>query len=469
MSLRRHLFLLVSTSTLAVWLAVSGLVFNRLMHEADEIFDAELAQYGRLLMAVVKANPDPDNLAELQQSLPGSPFKQFPKVHSLVDEFIEAPGKYERVIGFQITDSRNRVLLRSEGAPELPLSQKQDGGFSTSLMDTTHWRVFSIGDTGSTLTLHVGEQYDIRRELSSYITTSMLLPIVFGIPLIGLLIWWAVSRGLRPLVALAKAVKNREPSAMTPLDIDAVPSEISPLVESLNQLMSRLQTALDSERQFTGDAAHELRTPLAALKVQSQVALKSTDDAQRNKALNQILTGIDRMGHLVDQLLTLSQLDWQQTPNGNDTIGLVAVAREVKVAMDLLAGEKHIEIRVEGDERVVLYGDRTLIYVLIRNLLDNAIHHGDPDGHIIVRIERSNQRGTISVSDDGPGIPADEMDAAFHRFHRQPDSGSQGAGLGLSIVKKIAELHDAEIVLSTPGDKGLRVEVGFPLAISPTK
>jgi len=304
-----------------------------------------------------------------------------------------------------------------------------------------------------------------RNEVAAEIAQQLLKPMLFALPALALLLAIAIGFALAPLRRLARDVAARTADRLDPLPVESLPTEVAPLVTRLNSLFADIMRALENERRFTADAAHELRTPLAALKAQAQVALASVDAAERQHALTQILVGCDRATHLVAQLLTLARLD-AETPQQMQSIALRPIAEEV---MAMSAGEA-IERRCDlvlGDGDAQVRGDAVLLQVLLRNLVDNALRHGGGT-QIDVSIIQNEGRAMLTVSDNGRGIAADETGHVRQRFYRSASADSPGSGLGLSIVGRIAELHGGTIGIGPPAKgNGVSVRVSLPLATGP--
>jgi len=315
----------------------------------------------------------------------------------------------------------------------------------------------------STTAAHFAEE---RNEVAGEIAGQLLKPMLFALPALAVLLVIAIGFALRPLRRLARDVAARTPDRLDPLPTETLPTEVAPLVTRLNSLFADIMRALENERRFTADAAHELRTPLAALKAQAQVALASVDAAERQHALTQILVGCDRATHLVAQLLTLARLD-ADTPQQMHDVALRPIAEEV---LAMSAGEA-IEHRCDlvlhdGDAHV--RGDALLLQVLLRNLVDNALRHSGGT-QIDVSITRHGSHAVLTVSDNGRGLAKNEHSHVQQRFHRSAstDSGDDtaGSGLGLSIVRRITELHGGTLDIGSPDSgKGVALLVHLPLA-----
>jgi two-component system sensor histidine kinase QseC len=279
--------------------------------------------------------------------------------------------------------------------------------------------------------------------------------------LLALLLWVAVTRGLRPLVRLTDEVAQREPDNLAPLDAQSAPREVLPLIERLNKLFARIDASLRKERRFTADAAHELRTPVAGIRAQAQVARAATNEAERNRALDNAILGCDRAAHLIDQLLTLARIDTL----GDEAAGMCrlrSLAAEMIAAIAPTALARNVRLELaEGDEAQVR-GDAALLRILLRNLIDNAVRHTPEGTTVSVSIGVDRGHGYLSVSDNGPGIPSEEMPRIAERFYRPLGTRASGSGLGLSIVKRIAEIHGASLQLAPNEDGvGLRATVSF--------
>jgi two-component system sensor histidine kinase QseC len=315
----------------------------------------------------------------------------------------------------------------------------------------------------STSAAHMARE---RKEVAGEIAEQLLKPMFYALPALALLLVVAIGSALAPLRQLARDVAERAPDRLDPLPAAELPAEVAPLVTRLNSLFADIMRALDNERRFTADAAHELRTPLAALKAQAQVALAAVDEAEKQHALNQILVGCDRATHLVVQLLTLARLD-AGTPHPMSDVALRPLAEEVLAQSAGEAVARRCDL-VLGEGDALVRGDALLLQVLLRNLVDNALRHGG--GTLIeVSIARHDGRAVLRVSDNGRGIAADQRDRVQQRFYRGAsadfEDSSAGSGLGLSIVRRITELHGGTICIDSPASgQGALLQVTLPLA-----
>lgn len=440
-SLRRRLLFLLSGTVLAAWLATAVFTYFDARKEIGEMLDAHLAQSAGLIAAQLEHELDDDR----ESTVP----RQY---------------KHERKIAFQVWDKKGRLLLRSSSAPETRLQSRSEG-YGDAEIDGKRWRIFSRWDESRHYLVQVGERYELRNELAESVASHLLHPLYFALPALALLIWLAVGAGLAPLAGIAREVAQRAPDNLAHLDAGNAPREISPLIAALNALFDRLRTSLEQERRFTADAAHELRTPLAAVKTQAQVALGATGEAERGRALANVVSGTDRAARLVEQLLVLARLDPQTALPPGQRVDLQALAQQGVAELAPAAAGKGVEAGLAPGEAAPVAGDAVLLAVLLRNLLDNAVRYTPPGGEVEVSVKPAAGGVSLAVADSGPGIPEAERGKVFDRFHRVLGTGEEGSGLGLSIVRRIADLHRATVVLGEgPGGRGLRVEVTFPAA-----
>lgn len=365
---------------------------------------------------------------------------------------------------FQLWDGDGKLLLSSEKqTPTTPLINKP--GLGDKIINGQKWRTFTIYDSQRGVILVLAEQYSARHTMIHDMLVSDTYLTLFIYPLSGMFIWLIIGSGLKSIRFFAKEMAERAADHLDPVDLNEVPVEISPLVDELNKLFLRLQQAFEREQRFAADAAHELHTPLAALKTQAQVALKTTDPQECYMHLKQVIASVDRCSHVVQQLLTLCRLSPETImPEHFVQVNLSRIAAEVIAQLVPQAFLKQIEIELIAKEpEYMLLGNTTGLHVLIRNLVDNAIRYTPVGGLIKVLI--FNQRGSIvlQVIDNGPGIPDKLRARVFERFFRVLGTNAQGSGLGLAIVEQIAKLHKGSISLDAPEEgTGLQVEVRFP-------
>jgi two-component system sensor histidine kinase QseC len=364
---------------------------------------------------------------------------------------------------FQLWDGDGKLLLSSEKAPTVPLISKP--GLSDKIIDGQEWRTFTIYDSQQGVILVLAEQYAARHRMIHDMLMSDTYLTLLIYPLSGIFIWLIIGSGLKSIRFFAKEMAERAVDHLDPVDLNKVPVEISPLVDELNKLFLRLQQAFEREQRFAADAAHELHTPLAALKTQAQVALKATDPQECYRHLKQVIASVDRCSHIIQQLLTLCRLSPESIlPEHFTHVNLSRIAAEVIAQLAPQAILKQIEIElIAKDSEYTLLGNTTGLHVLIRNLVDNAIRYTPAGGVIKVRIFNKLDAIFLQVIDNGPGIPDKLRARVFERFFRVLGTNAQGSGLGLAIVEQIAKLHKGSIALETAEKRtGLKVEIRFP-------
>lgn len=432
-------------------------------HEVQELFDAQLAQAARVLQALVLRQLETGGPEALQDYLADEPF--------LLDEHTghaPVPGghPYESKIAFQVWSRDRELLLHSSSSPDDPLAEAPlasgVGGWADVAVEGAPWRVFSLWDGDRNYLVEIGERYDIRGELTHNISRRLITPSLLSLPLLAALIWIAVGRGLAPLATVATEVKRRAPQYLEPLDVGPIPREIRPLVEALNELFGRLQAGFERERRFTADAAHELRTPLSALKTQAQVALRATDEPQRRQALQNVVAGVDRATHLLQQLMALAQAE-PGLRAAKVEVDLSQLAAETLAELGPEALGKYLQLEFDTDGPAPVRGEAIGLGMLIRNLVDNAIRYTPEHGEVHASVRRTGDEVVLTVRDTGPGIEASLRERVLDRFYRIPGSGQTGCGLGLSIVRQIAEAHDAVLKFEDAPGTGLLAEVRFPV------
>jgi len=434
-SLKGRLLAALLGAVALVWLATAVYSYFDTRHEINELLDAHLAQSASLIVV------------QLGHELEELDLEHAPQL-----------GDQARRVAFQIWERGETLRLHSLNAPQARLSPVEQG-FSRATIGGKGWRVFSTWDGGRRFLVQVGEREKTREEIAAGVARNLLAPLAFALPALGLLVWLGTGRALGPLRTLGRQVQDRAPDNLGPLAAEDAPDEVVPLVHGLNALFGRVGGLLERERRFTADAAHELRTPLAALKTQAQVARGAADDAERSRALDNVVAGSDRAARLVEQLLTLARLEPDQMKERARPCDLREIARGTVAELAPAALGRGTEIELEDEGAAPAEGHPELIAVLLRNLIDNAVRYGPPGGSVRVALTGSS----LSVSDQGPGIPPGERARVRERFYRIPGTEPSGSGLGLSIVERIAAIHGAQVALGEgPGGKGLRVTVAFP-------
>lgn len=363
---------------------------------------------------------------------------------------------------FQVWDTNNKLIFRSNNAFSVSLVAAPIG-FSDIIIEGNDWRVYSEYDKKTHVKIVVAELYDIRNRLADEIASNNAYILLITYPIFGLLIWIIVGLALRSISRVTNEISSRASTYLEPVNAAQSPIEIKPLISELNQLFIRLKLAFDRNKRFAADAAHELRTPLAALKTQAQVALRAENDIDRNNALLKVTQGVDRSSHVVTQLLTLSRLNQEDGLNDINQLDLHKLATEILAYLVPVALEKHIEIELAPPpSHPETLGNDTALGILIRNIVDNAIRYTPEHGTVKVELVEEGSHLIFRVTDNGPGIPFELRERVFERFFRILGTTASGSGLGLAIVSQIADLHHAHIQLNTPpSGKGLQFDIVF--------
>jgi two-component system sensor histidine kinase QseC len=437
MSLRLRLFLILIGATGLIWLAAVSWIYISSQRELEHVLDTRLQEAARMVASLAEG-------FGRSSSVEGADSKALPTLSG-----------YERQLSCQIWSLDGRLIAKSSGAPEGVLTDRKSG-FSDHKINGEAWRVYAIEDASKGIRVLVGDRLGLRERLVGDLVKGLLWPALLIVPLLGLLIWLSLNRGFRPLAWITNDLTHRKADDMRPVNVAATPSEVQPLTNALNQLFAKVELARRHERDLTAFAAHELRTPLAGLKAQAQVAIAADDPAVMKHALRQILISVDRTSRLVRQLLAISRLDARGEEQGAEPIVIGDLIDEIAGAT-----AKPDAIAVSVDERLAALtwmANRECLELAIRNLHENAIQHMPSGGH--VRWTLGSSSNDIVVEDEGPGIPENEMPQVGTRFFRGQFKSPIGSGLGLSISRLALERIGARLVLSNRTDStGLRVEL----------
>lgn len=344
--------------------------------------------------------------------------------------------------------------LRDVGPP------MQRPGWHVVTWEGTEWRVFALRE--GQLTIQVATEVASRARRFTAIAPWLLLPLATLVVVLGLLIHMAVTRALAPLQHVRGEIGRRGAGSLHALDARNLPDEVAPLVDTLNELLARLDTALTAQRRFVADAAHELRTPLTAIRLQAQIAQRSPNSMERQQALAELEAGVERAGHLVSQLLQMARLEPEGARGEAKAVRLDELMKSVVGAFSAQAEARHIDLGITDASPVEIVGRSDSLRVMLNNLVDNALRYTPPGGRVDLALALAADRAILSVSDNGPGIPAADRERVFERFHRLAGGDIPGSGLGLAIVREVVHQHQAEIALDdTPGG-GLTVRIAFP-------
>jgi len=460
-SIRTFLLInLLLSITLIASLAIVGNIFLEHKDLRDHL-DAQLSLIALTIQIFSSDGLEQIDIAPIQKQLDIIP-KVIREIHNEEKHPLFTPS--HQLMQFQVLDGNNHMILKTADAPNKPLN-RGEMGFSDQWIGGKPWRVFASYSPQTRLTVVVAERYDFREEVENHITKDSIFIMLITYPFLGLLIWIIVGRGLDSLKKVTREIRQRAPTFLEPVDTVHAPTEIKPLLIALNRLLTRLREAFEREKRFAADAAHELKTPLAALKAQAQVALKAKTSEERDDNLKKLVTGVDRSTHVVEQLLTMTRMVSEEIAPKLEPVNLVEQAKEVIALMVPTALKKDTEISLTTSlPQIIIQGIPAAISILMRNLIDNAIRYTPKGSDVQVIIEKNDNYAKLRVIDNGPGVPSHLRERIFERFYRMLGTKTQGSGLGLSIVNQVAKLHDATVQLKTPDTgKGLEIIVTFPV------
>lgn len=447
-SLRRRLLVILCGSVVAAWLATAFFSYLDTKRQIDQMLDTSLTQSADLLLVLLDQLPP----SELSGTSP-----------------IELGAGKQQMIAYRVWADDGSLEIMSPGMPTFSPDTRQQG-FSDRVSKNEQWRAYGIRSEEGFF-VEVAQRQEFRATFAENVATHILHPVWIAVPLLSILIWLSVRWGLIPLQTAAENVENRSANNLEPLNPQEAPLEIRPLLNALNKLFARIGALLDRERQFTADAAHELRIPLAAIKTHAQVARQARDAGERKQALESVVQGTDRAIRLVEQLLVLARLDHQSLSATQEPVNLTEVVVKGVIDETPKATAKQVDLGIsEGaDNKAIITGNFDLLNILIRNLLDNAVRYTPEGGKVNASVRQQGGRVFLQITDSGPGISPERRQRVFDRFYRIEGSAEQGCGLGLSIVSRIAEIYGASINLTDGLEtSGLTVTVTFPLQSKPS-
>jgi len=444
----RLLWFLLAAITMAA-IAQAAIAYRSALSDADQIFDYHMQQMAMSLRSsatltnkAADASPDPGN-----------------------DDLV-----------VQVWTPDGAQVFRSLSRAALP--QRAVLGFSNVKANNTTYRIFSVQTSNQTV--QVAMDMAVRQRMAGTLALRTVGPIAVMAPILMLVVWWVVSGSLAPVSRVKRQVAARQADDLSPVSENDLPDEVLPLVHELNLLFGRVRTAFEAQQHFVADAAHELRSPLAALKLQVLSLERAQDDAARSVAIGRVTAGIERATRLVEQLLVLARQEGSVDDVRLDRVNLSELVKRTLGDMAGLAQARQIDLGLEHADDVAVDGQPDALIILLRNLVDNAIKYTPAGGTVDIELRRipaeakvkgaaGPGRVLLSVEDSGPGIPPDERERVFSRFYRVPGSQAGGSGLGLAIIKSIAERHGAVLTLDTSERLGgLKINIDFPETARPT-
>jgi two-component system sensor histidine kinase QseC len=459
-SLRDRVTVYVLLAIGAVLVPIGIVSYRNIMAEFDALADARLVQATRTIDVLAEnaglRNPQP--AAPLDVMVWRSPFEG--------STLVGGGHPYEARLGFQYWNANDRLQVTSDNFEGVSLAATRPG-FSDLMVQGNLWRVFTLRETDND-TVRVAERYDSRNSIARALLFEHVTPVVIAVPMLTLLVGWAVRRALRPLDTLSRSLSTRQIEDTAAIQMAQTPRELEPVMKSLNGLLDRVHATLERERQFTADAAHQLRTPLTGALLHVENAMASDDAESRQLALERAHEGLGRLQRLVSQFLELARWDAKDHEFMGELVDLEACVRTEIEDAALLAADKNLELTVTIENPGIrLLGWEPALRALVRNLIENAFRYTPAGGQVEARLSKNAPGVLLEVSDSGPGIPVDQRVAVLQRFRRGSTADVDGHGLGLPIVCRIAELHGATVELrESRYGRGLCVAVNFPARAS---
>ncbi|WP_024518085.1 ATP-binding protein [Bradyrhizobium sp. Tv2a-2] len=438
-SLKHKLFLILVAATGLIWLGATCWIYVRTTRDVEDVLDSRLQEAALMVLSLAARS----SVSAFESDASAAHASNFQI--------------YQHQLSCQIWSLDGRLVARSTGAPNEILSVTRSG-FSERAIKGETWRVFTAEDPAKNIRVLVGDRLGLREALVADIIKGLAAPMLLTIPLLALLIWASLTRGLQPLYTLAEDLMCRGADDMTPVPTENIPAEIQPMVRSLNNLLGRVQDALRHERDITAFAAHEIRTPLAGLRTQAQIAMTTADRSIRDTALRQIALSVDRTTRLVRQLLTIARLDSERRQPTKP----VLVGDVVQEMLDALPpADRDADVTIDPVlQDTIVDTDPEALLLAIRNLHENAVRHMPRGGALRWSSEKLEDGTVVFVEDTGPGIPEDELTQVTNRFFRGRNKTAVGSGLGLTIAALALQVSGGQLCLrNRVGRSGLRAEM----------
>lgn len=434
-SLKLKLFINISFLVSLTLLITSAVSFVAARNEIREVLDADMAESAKLILKIAKYNPNQNFLLEKNEEIEEKIFH-----------------KFEKEIHLQVWKKDKLIHDSDKG---FFIEKPQDEGYSNLEINGEKWRKFCLRDDKSNLTILILERDKVRHQLILQILASLFIPLIFSFPAILIVIWSSIKSRLEGFSKLSYEIEKISANTLLPFSNQDLPVEVEPLINSLNIMIARLDDAMESERRFTNYAAHELRTPLAAIKAQTQLLLRNKDQEKAAEYLQDLVKGVDRMTHLINQILVLSRLEPENNNITKEKIDLVALMNNLLKEHHDLIDKKHLKILFNFKGEFIIFGNKTYFEIMLNNLLDNALKYSVADKEIIVDFEEGEEEIILRITNFGEEISADEIGKLFEKFYRARGNQVVGCGLGLAIVKKIIELHGGVVKFFSVQENGL--------------
>jgi len=449
-SIRGRLIAILIGTTGLVWLLAAAWIYLSTQAQVEHVLDARLTEAARMVNSLLTDHRIELAMAEGENGETAAPI-------------FDMGQPYERQLSCQIWSLDGQLVGRSSGAPDTRLTDATQG-FSEATIAGETWRVYTVENPRLGVRVMVGDSLHVRDRLVGDVIKGLLLPATIVLPVLAGMIWLSVRRGLAPLSEMAGTLSSRDANDLRPLPSAGMPAEVAPAVNALNGLFRRVDEARERERNFTAFAAHELKTPLAGLKTQAQIALASGDGAVQANALRQIATGVDRTARLARQLLDLASLETGDGPARSAREDISVAIGTAVAEMKPLAAARNVAIEVEhvgGQLRLEVETHR--ISPALRNLLENAVNHSPEGAHVRCRIHQNGGTVLVSVEDEGQGVTETELPRLTEKFFRGRNKSTTGSGLGLAIARTAVEQAGGELRLANRTPQGFVATLVLPV------
>lgn len=434
--------------------------YEDVRQETEELFDAQLARSARLILSFVQAQNDVSGFSKIREYLDENGMSVM-----YIDFGVDAEKQYghiyEKKLAFQIWDNEGGLVVKSYNAPMYPMTTL-DRGFSDIVIGDFGWRTFSLLDSNQQYQCITAERTDVRNDLIIKISNDMFYMFIILIPALSFIMYISIDQVIRPLQRLSSQISRRSGDNLELITNDYKYAEIIIIKNTLNQLFCRLKETLAREKRTTSDAAHELRTPLAAIRLHTELAKTAKNRQEQNKSFDNVIEGVDRATHMVEQLLVLARLDPELFANDYTQINFTALIIEEKALLSSLAIDKEIVISFNDAHVHTISGNESSLRLLIRNLLKNAISYTPLGGNVNISLSKQEQLTILIIEDSGPGISEKDRERVMERFYRTENHKTQGCGIGLSIVNQVVKIHHGELRLcQADNGHGLKVIITF--------
>jgi two-component system sensor histidine kinase QseC len=471
-SMQRFLVIVI-TFVFTVFMGVIYLLTaHQSEHEIDEIFDSQLAHSAFILFNLFAESVP--NIDQKSAYLP-IVYHGFddPRANNAVIEDNDALNDdkhqlesfiYENKLAYQVFNEQGKLLIKSSSAPDITFSDKKQGYSNIQIADDK-WRVYTLYDKDWKFWLYVAESESIRDELISDISKQIVLPALLAFPVFLGLLFAIIRFGLAPLKQLVNSINRREAYSLKPINMEVIPQELTPVLDAINAMITRLDDALTREKRLTADTAHELRTPLSVVLIHAQNALNNSNEKDRDIALVELEKGIKRVARLLEQLLTLSKISPETIPKTTIKFHQLCQNISAEMAVKIMSKQQELElICAQQDQEICLSGSEFLLEILLRNLLDNASQYSPEKGLIKLTLQQADKQAILTVEDSGNGIDSALYSRLTERFYRQYQQQGKGAGLGLTLVKNIVDFHQGRLSFGKSSLGGLQVKVIVPVS-----